>query len=39
MGFSFHPAGCVKRAEDESHSINIKGSPPRAAKTKKNPPA
>jgi hypothetical protein len=40
MGFSFHPAGCVKRAEEprnESHTINPNGSPHRAAKAEEKP--
>jgi hypothetical protein len=39
MGFSFHPTGYVKRAEDcwnESRAINASASP-RAAKTKEKP--
>jgi hypothetical protein len=37
MGFSFHPAGCVKCAEDENYIVTIKGAPRCAAKTKENP--
>jgi hypothetical protein len=34
MGFPFHPTGGVKRAEDENHTVSIKGAPRCAAKTK-----
>jgi hypothetical protein len=42
MGFSFHPAGCVKCAEEfwnESHTIDPNGSPHRATKAKEKPAA
>jgi hypothetical protein len=40
MGFPFHSTGCVTHAEacrNESHTININGSPRRAAETEEKP--